>query len=93
MPHPATGVVQLSDVHLRIGPRDGESARRLEATVRAVSDLPGVGSQLALDLDPFHDRTFTDAAPGFAFHALVAGDIASHVERVEPMAPRATPSE
>ncbi len=54
---------------------------------------PGVSSQLALDLDPARDWTFTDAAPGFALHALVAGDIASHVERVEPTAPHAAPSE
>ena len=268
MPHPATGLVQLSDVHLRIGPRDGESARRLEATVRAVSDLsvqphsvllsgdlvdvaterayerlrellaplemplhaipgnhddrelmraaslapaddgtgaepvrfaldcggmrvlacdstrpgrpdgrlddvslawldaslatgpdmptlvamhhppvdtgiraidaiglapadraalgelvarhpqvrsiaaghvhramagrlgavpvlvcPGISSHLALDLDPGHDWTFTDAAPGYAFHALVTGEIASHVERVEAAAPRPASSD
>ncbi len=139
MPHVASGLIQLSHPHLRIGPRDRESARRVESTVRiraidaiglaqrdraALAELvarhpqvrsiaaghvhramvgrlgavpvlvcPGISSQPALDLDPGHDWTFTDAAPGFAFHALVAGDIASHVERVEPTAPRPAPSE
>lgn len=35
----AAGLVQLSDIHLRIDPRDGESGRRVERTVRAVLDL------------------------------------------------------
>ncbi len=53
---------------------------------------PGISSQLRLDLDPEHDWEFIDAAPAFALHVLLDGQISSHVETVAYAAPPSAPS-
>lgn len=104
----ARRLVQLSDVHLRIGSRDADSARRLQATVAAVLDVavPPLAVLLSGDLLDVasYERlrellgvprdscalgevlerhwTFTDAAPGLAFHARVKGGVSSLVETI-----------